>query len=85
VIFMGLATAPQIAEKLMGDGLAPETPVAVIENATRSQMRVLRGPLAGLPDLVQEARVRSPALIVIGAVTAEPDTTVSHIALEAAQ
>jgi len=85
VIFMGLATAAQIAEKLMGDGLAPETPVAVIENATRSQMRVLRGPLAGLPDLVQEARVRSPALIVIGAVTAASDMSLCDIALEAAQ
>jgi uroporphyrin-III C-methyltransferase len=85
VIFMGLATAGQIAEKLMADGLAPETPVAVIENATRSAMRVLRGPLAGLPDLVQEHAVRSPALIVIGAVAAEPDATVRSIALEAAQ
>jgi len=85
VIFMGIATAPQIAEKLMADGLAPETPVAVIENATRSQMRVLRGPLAGLPDLVQEQRVRSPALIVIGDVAAAQDETIRAVALEAAQ
>jgi len=85
VIFMGIATAPQIAEKLMGDGLAPETPIAVIENATRSAMRVLRGPLAGLPDLVQRQRVRSPALIVIGEVAAEADRTLRNFALEAAQ
>jgi len=85
VIFMGIATAPQIAEKLMADGLAPETPVAVIENATRSQMRVLRGPLAGLPDLVQEQRVRSPALIVIGDVAAAQDEHIRAVALEAAQ
>ena len=85
VIFMGIATAPQIAEKLMADGLAPETPVAVIENATRSQMRVLRGPLAGLPDLVQEQRVRSPALIVIGDVAAAQDEHIRATALEAAQ
>ena len=85
VIFMGIATAPQIAEKLMADGLAPETPVAVIENATRSQMRVLRGPLAGLPDLVQEQRVRSPALIVIGDVAAAQDEYIRAVALEAAQ
>lgn len=85
VIFMGVATAPQIAEKLIADGLAPETPIAVIENATRDTMRVLRGPLAGLPDLVQGQRVRSPALIVIGEVTAAPDATVRQIALEAAQ
>ena len=85
VIFMGVSTAPDIAEKLIADGLAPATPVAVIENATRAEMRVLRGPLAGLPDLVQEQRVRSPALIVIGEVAAAPDETIRDIALEAAQ
>src|SRR5690606_15086536 len=33
VIYMGVKTAPQIAEKLMADGLAPDMPVAVLENA----------------------------------------------------
>lgn len=71
VIYMGIATAEAIAEKLIEDGLAPDVPVAVIENASRPGMRILRGPLAGLPALVAENRVRSPALIVIGDVTAE--------------
>jgi len=70
VIYMGVSTAPQIAEKLMADGLAPEMPVAVIENAARPEMRVLRGLLAGLPELVEANGVKSPALIVIGDVTA---------------
>lgn len=83
VIFMGIATAAQIAEKLMADGLAPDVPVAVIENATRSAMRVLRGSLAGLADLIADAKVQSPALIVIGHVTAEPDNTIRAVALEA--
>lgn len=71
VIYMGLSTAAEIAEKLMADGLAPTMPVAVIENAARAEMRVLRGPLAGLPQLVVREKVKSPALIVIGEVTAE--------------
>ena len=37
VIYMGVKTAPQIAEKLMADGLAPDMPVAVIENAARAR------------------------------------------------
>ncbi|WP_128892069.1 uroporphyrinogen-III C-methyltransferase [Erythrobacter sp. HKB08] len=85
VIYMGVKTAPQIAEKLMEDGLAPDMPVAVIENAARPQMRVLRGLLAGLPDLVVEQRVKSPALIVIGEVTARTDTALANVALEAAR
>jgi uroporphyrin-III C-methyltransferase len=71
VIYMGVATAEAISEKLMADGLAPDAPVAVIENATRPEMRVLRGPLAGLPHLILRYRVKSPALIVIGEVTAD--------------
>nr|WP_137676265.1 uroporphyrinogen-III C-methyltransferase [Parerythrobacter lutipelagi] len=84
VIYMGVTTAPQIAEKLMADGLAPDMPVAVIENGARPQMRVLRGPLAALPDLVARENVVSPALIVIGEVTARADQALARFALEAA-
>ena len=85
VIYMGVKTAPQIAEKLMADGLAPDMPLAVIENACRPEMRVLRGPLAGLPELVERQRVKSPALIIIGEVTAREDAAVGQIAAEFAQ
>ena len=84
VIYMGLATAEAIADKLIADGLAPDMPVAVVENATRPQMRVLRASLAGLPDLVARHKVKSPAVIVIGEVTAEPQTEqLRALALEA--
>jgi uroporphyrin-III C-methyltransferase len=85
VIYMGVKTAPQIAEKLMADGLAPGMPLAVIENAARPEMRVLRGPLAALPDLVEREAVVSPALIVIGEVTAREDVDVAQLAVEAHQ
>jgi len=83
VIYMGVKTAPQIAEKLMADGLTPDVPLAVIENANRSSMRVLRGPLAALPELVERKRVKSPALIIIGEVTARDDAALKTFALEA--
>ena len=85
VIYMGVKTAPQIAEKLMEDGLAPDMPVAVIENGARPDMRVLRGLLAGLPDLVEAESVQSPALIVIGEVTARDTLAIARKATEAAQ
>ena len=85
VIYMGIKTAPQIAEKLMADGLAPDMPVAVIENGARPDMRVLRAPLAGLPDLVEREQVVSPALIVIGEVTAREDVAVAALAEEVAR
>lgn len=82
VIYMGVKTAPQIAEKLMADGLSPSMPVAVIENGARPTMRVLRSSLAGLPDLVEHENVVSPALIVIGEVTAR-DSALAVVAQEA--
>jgi len=82
VIYMGVKTAPQIAEKLMADGLTPDVPVAVIENGARPDMRVLRGPLAALPEIVAAHKVRSPALIVIGSVTAQSDTQIAKLAQE---
>ena len=85
VIYMGVKTAAGIAEKLMADGLAPEMPIAVIENACRPEMRVLRAPLAGLPDLVERERVKSPALIIIGEVTARQDVALGQLASEFAQ
>ena len=85
VIYMGVKTAPQIAEKLMDDGLTPDVPVAVIENAARANMRVVRGSLAALPDLVKTHKIQSPALIVIGDVTAKSDTALAKTAMEAAQ
>lgn len=86
VIYMGLATADAIAEKLIADGLSPEMPVAVVENATRPEMRILRSPLAGLGQLVSRHKVKSPALIVIGEVAAQPaDAPLAALALEAIQ
>jgi len=85
VIYMGVKTAPQIAEKLMADGLAPDMAIAVIENAARPAMRLLRGPLAALPALVVDNKVKSPALIVIGEVTRERDDALAALAMKAKQ
>jgi uroporphyrin-III C-methyltransferase len=70
VIFMGVATASAIAEKLMNDGLTPDAPVAVLENGTLPGARVVRGLLADLDGLVTRHAIKSPALIVVGAVAA---------------
>jgi uroporphyrin-III C-methyltransferase len=83
VIYMGVATAEMIAEKLIADGLAPDMPVAVIENASRAEMRVLRSPLAGLAAMVERQQVKSPAVIIIGDVTATDESHLRELALEA--
>lgn len=70
VIYMGVATAPQIADKLIADGVSPAIPVAVLEKGTRGDSRAMRTLLADLGGLVARERVVSPALIVVGEVVA---------------
>ncbi len=53
-----------------GTGAPPDTPVAVIENATLPEQRVFSGRLDGLGALVASASLDGPALIVVGPVAA---------------
>ena len=68
VIYMGVATAPAIAEKLIADGLAPDTPVAILERGTLPDARSFRTLLADLGGAVERFAVKSPALLVVGEV-----------------
>lgn len=68
VIFMGVSCANAIAEKLMGEGVAPEMAVAVLERGTLPDSRALRTVLADLGDMVEREKVVSPAIIVVGEV-----------------
>ena len=63
---MGVTGAERIAEKLIADGLSPDTAIAILERATHPDMRVLRSCLADLGGLVARDAVRSPALIIVG-------------------
>ena len=68
VIYMGVATAGDIADKLMADGVAPDMPVAVLERGTCPGARALKTLLADLGPMVARERVCSPAVIVVGEV-----------------
>ncbi|MES1983571.1 MAG: uroporphyrinogen-III C-methyltransferase [Pseudomonadota bacterium] len=66
VIYMGVATANDIADKLIADGVSPGTPVAVLEKGTRHDARAMRTLLADLGGMIAREQVQSPALIVVG-------------------
>ncbi len=68
VIYMGVANAEAIVEKLIADGASPDIPVAVLENGTRDNFRALQTLLTDLGDLVRRENVKSPALLVVGEV-----------------
>ena len=73
VIYMGVTTARAISEKLMGDGVSPDMPVAVLERGTLPGARAIRTLLAELGDVVARESVRSPAVLVVGRVAALAD------------
>lgn len=73
VVYMGVSRAGSLAARLMEHGRAAETPIAIIENGTRPDERVLVGTLENIAPLVRGARVGAPALIVVGEVAALAD------------
>ena len=66
VIYMGIANAAQISQELIVHGMAPATPIAIIENGTRPEQIVARGTLASLVSTIAVNEIVGPALIVIG-------------------
>ena len=66
VIYMGVATADDIAEKLIADGISPDMPIAVLERGTRAGARALRTVLTDLGGMIARDGVASPAIIIVG-------------------
>jgi uroporphyrin-III C-methyltransferase/precorrin-2 dehydrogenase/sirohydrochlorin ferrochelatase len=64
--YMGVRSLPLVVSRLLEAGMDPETGAAVVERGGTSAQRVVRTTLAALPGEVLEARVRPPALFVIG-------------------
>lgn len=74
VVYMGVATAPRTAQRLVEHGLSPDTPVAVIENGTRADERIVTGLLGDLGALVEDEKILGPAIIVVGEVARRAET-----------
>jgi uroporphyrin-III C-methyltransferase / precorrin-2 dehydrogenase / sirohydrochlorin ferrochelatase len=69
-LYMGVAELGAIRDQLVHHGLAPSTPVAIVENGSRANQRVVLATLAELEDAGRAAGVKSPALVIVGKVAA---------------
>ena len=74
VFYMGLVGLPIIAEELQRHGRRAGTPIALVERATRSDQRLITGTLSTICDIVEEADVQPPTLIIVGNVVELADT-----------
>ncbi len=69
-IYMGVASLERLQNKLIEHGRNPNTPFAIIENGSRPEQRVVTGTLAQLSLRALQHQVKSPALLIIGEVSA---------------
>lgn len=70
VFLMGLAALPDIVHGLLDAGMDADTSVAVLEKGTTAGQRRVCATLGQIVDVAAQAQLQTPAIIVVGAVTA---------------
>jgi uroporphyrin-III C-methyltransferase len=70
VVYMGLANARKISERLIDAGLPADMPVVAIHKGTTPQQKTMTTTLSALADDLQQGGFIAPTLIIIGKVAA---------------
>ena len=74
VIMMGLSRIDIICKQLISGGLDKKTPVAVIQNGTTPQQKMIKGTVSNIAKLVKTKKITPPTNIIIGKVVDLSDT-----------
>ena len=69
VMYMAIKHMPDICRKLLDAGRDPHEPVAVVSNATNSDMKVLETTLSTAMQDIQDSGIGAPAIVCVGRVT----------------
>ncbi|MGA7328641.1 MAG: siroheme synthase CysG [Rhodomicrobium sp.] len=67
-IFMGLGQLPGLMSEFIAHGASADTPAAAVDNGTRPNQTVIVGTIGTLADMVAQAQLHGPALIIVGTV-----------------
>ena len=68
IFLMGVESLAENAQKLIENGRAPETPVALVQWGTWTKQRVVTGTLTSIADVAQAAGITAPAVTIVGEV-----------------
>ena len=68
VFYMASRRLETIADKLTAAGRSPKTPVAVVENGTSPDQRVIVGELATIAQRCRDAGVTTRSVLIVGEV-----------------
>ncbi len=74
VFYMGVKNLARIAERLRAAGRHADEPAAVVARGTLPGQRAVAGTLADIAERVAEAKIRPPAITVVGPVAGLRDT-----------
>ncbi len=74
ILYMGMTFLDEIAGGLMAGGLSPDTPVAIVTNATTPAQGVHRTALSRAKADAAEWGLRAPAIVAVGAIVDLHDT-----------
>ena len=70
VFLMGVSAMPRICRGLLEAGMNPEMPAAALEQGTTAHQRRVISTVKDLPEEVQKAEIKTPAIIIVGQVCA---------------
>jgi uroporphyrin-III C-methyltransferase/precorrin-2 dehydrogenase/sirohydrochlorin ferrochelatase len=64
--YMGVTALPEVVHQLLGSGMDPATPAAMVEQGTTASQKKVISTISELPDAVVASGLQPPALFVIG-------------------
>ena len=68
VFLMGVKNLPNITRQLIAHGKSKDTPVALVRWGTTTRQQSVQGTLETIVQVVEDAKLKSPAVIVVGGV-----------------
>jgi len=67
-IYMGMTNLDKLVDGFLSRGVGESTDIALIENGTRQNQRVVTGTLSDIEAKAEEYGIKGPAIIMIGSV-----------------
>lgn len=68
VFYMSLLSLNKITDRLIENGMSPAMPVAVVQQGTTGNQRIVAGKLQSIARLVETAELEAPTITIIGEV-----------------
>jgi len=68
VVYMGLHGLETLCRELIAHNMPSDTPIAIVQQGTTPNQRVITGTLATLPGIAEREKPQAPTLIIVGGV-----------------